>query len=286
VDEAWPTAVPGTRFDRIRHLPAVDSTNDLVAEAARHGEAEGLVVAADYQRRGRGRLGRRWEAPPGANLLVSVLLRPRLGWSELHWATAAVALAASEAVRTVAGVALVGKWPNDLLSPRGEKVAGVLAEAVGGTDAPSPAAVVVGLGLNVAWPTTSEALPEDLRGRVSSLVALAGHRPSRPELLQALLFGLEGWLVALAEQDGRRRLRSAYEAWCATLGQEVRVDLGHESLVGRAEAVDEQGALVVALGDGSQRVVAAGDVQHLRAVPLMPGEPRRAEDSRRRSGVS
>jgi BirA family biotin operon repressor/biotin-[acetyl-CoA-carboxylase] ligase len=262
--ETWPSVVPGTRFADVRHLPEVGSTNDLVLAAARQGAPEGLVVAADHQTAGRGRLGRRWEAPPGANLLVSVLLRPALAWEELHWATAVVAMAAADAARQVAGVELVGKWPNDLLSPTGEKVAGVLAEAVGDPGASGPQAVVVGLGLNVAWPGPEDRLPAELAGRVSSLARLGGPVPSRPVLLQALLEHLEEHLVRLAGPGGPEAIRAGYLRWCATIGQRVRVQLGQGTLEGRAETVESSGALVVLTAEGHREVVAAGDVQHLR----------------------
>src|SRR5947207_861906 len=103
---------------------------------ARDGGAEGVVVVADHQTAGRGRLGRTWVAPPGGSLLTSILLRPGLPHDRLHLVTAAVALAGVSAVDVVAGVRARLKWPNDLVVDD-RKVAGVLAEADGG-------AVVVG----------------------------------------------------------------------------------------------------------------------------------------------
>src|SRR5580692_10569135 len=160
------TATPGpagTRFGPVRRFAEIDSTNRYLLDAARAGAPEGAVAVADYQRAGRGRLGRRWEAPPGSNLLVSVLLRPRLAVEELHLCTVAVALAASAACEQGAGVVPDLKWPNDLMVGD-RKLGGILAEALpagtsaadaddgtgrGSTNAP---AVVVGLGLNVGWP--------------------------------------------------------------------------------------------------------------------------------------
>jgi len=106
------------------------------------------VAVADHQSAGRGRLDRRWESPPGSSLLTSILFRPTFDPAELHLCTAAVALAAAEACRRVAGVGPVIKWPNDLLVGEA-KLAGVLAEADFTGDA---CAVVVGIGINVAWP--------------------------------------------------------------------------------------------------------------------------------------
>ena len=146
---------------QIRWLDEVDSTNTSVRDQARQGAAEGLVVVADHQTAGRGRLDRTWESPPGANLLASVLLRPQCEAADVHLCTEAVALAAADACREVAGVEPVLKWPNDLLVG-GRKLAGVLAEAEfsGGT----LVAVIVGIGINVAWPGPDGA-GRDLPGR-------------------------------------------------------------------------------------------------------------------------
>src|SRR5690349_15935960 len=116
----------GTRF-RVRWVDETGSTNHDLLAAARAGEPEGLVLVADHQSAGRGRLGRVWEAPPGASLLMSILLRPVLGLADAHAVTAAVGLAAAYACEAVAGFRPGLKWPNDLVvGPR--KLAGILAE--------------------------------------------------------------------------------------------------------------------------------------------------------------
>jgi BirA family transcriptional regulator, biotin operon repressor / biotin---[acetyl-CoA-carboxylase] ligase len=142
------SAMWGGEWD-VHRLDEVDSTNSYVRRLARHGAAAGLVAVADHQTAGRGRLDRRWESPPGANLLTSVLLRPACAAEDVHLCAGAVALAAVQACREVAGVEPVLKWPNDLLLG-GAKLAGVLAEAefAGST----LSAVIVGVGINVAWP--------------------------------------------------------------------------------------------------------------------------------------
>ena len=121
------SAMWGGEWD-IHWLAEVDSTNTYVRDRARQGAPAGLVAVADHQTAGRGRLDRRWESPPGANLLASVLLRPDCGAEDVHLCAGAVALAGVDACREVAGVEPVLKWPNDLLLG-GAKLAGVLAEA-------------------------------------------------------------------------------------------------------------------------------------------------------------
>jgi BirA family biotin operon repressor/biotin-[acetyl-CoA-carboxylase] ligase len=239
----------------IRWLDEVGSTNTYVRELARQGAPAGLVAVADHQTAGRGRLDRRWESPPGANLLASVLLRPGCDGGDVHLCAGAVALAGADACRAVAGVEPVLKWPNDLLLD-GAKLAGVLAEAeFAGSNL---TAVVVGIGINVAWPGPAEAggtCLDDEGGRAQPV--------DRRVLLDQLLGALGPRCALLEEAAGRRTLADEVRRRCATLGQQVRVTLGAEELTGRASAIDDAGRLVVETASGS-RSVSAGDVVHLR----------------------
>src|SRR4051812_2967881 len=128
-----------TRFHDIRWFDVVDSTNRYLLECAAQGAPEGIVAVADEQTAGRGRLGRTFVAPPGAALLVSVLLRPQLPPERVHLLTLATALAAIDALP---GVDARVKWPNDVVIDD-RKLAGILAEA------DSTGAIVIGMGLNV-----------------------------------------------------------------------------------------------------------------------------------------
>lgn len=225
---------------RLEVLESTPSTNAVVADRARQGEAHGLVVVAEEQTQGRGRLDRSWVSPPRAGLTFSVLVRPDLPADRWGWIPLLAGLAVARAVREQAELDAVLKWPNDVLVD-GRKVAGLLAEAVDGT------AVVVGVGLNV---TTREGeLPHAQAG---SLQLAGATMTDRGTVLKAVLRGLAG---ALGD-----RAFSAYRELCSTLGQQVRVELpGGTSVTGLAEEVDEQGRLVV---DGTP--YAAGDVVHLR----------------------
>lgn len=268
----WPRSVPGTRFTEVRHEAEVDSTNRVVIDEAGAGAAEGLVVVADHQTAGRGRLDRRWQAPAGANLLVSVLLRPDLPLRSLYRCVTAVVLAAAAACASEAGATVTCKWPNDLVVGD-RKLGGILAETVpnpsAGTATPPgpsarPAALVVGMGLNVAWPGPDDDLPADLRGRATSILAETGRVTDRASLLRAILEDLHARLLDLASPGGAERLAEAYRQSCSTLGREVAVETAGGTLRGRAEAVDADGALVVVTGDGARHTVVVGDVVHLR----------------------
>jgi BirA family transcriptional regulator, biotin operon repressor / biotin---[acetyl-CoA-carboxylase] ligase len=236
--------VPDTSANgwRVRWVDEVDSTNRVLMDEARAGAAGGEVLVADHQTAGRGRLSRTWTAPPGANLLVSVLLRPSeaVPVEQAHRLTMAAGLAATTACEEVSGVRPGLKWPNDL-EVDGRKLAGLLAESV--VAGRTLEAVVVGMGLNVAW------APEG--------AACLGPAVDRRAVLDAFLraFGAE-----LADLDG---VAERYRGRCSTLGRRVRVELPDGSVEGVAVAVGADGRLEVDV-DGRRRTFTVGDVVHLR----------------------
>jgi BirA family transcriptional regulator, biotin operon repressor / biotin---[acetyl-CoA-carboxylase] ligase len=231
---------------RVRRFAEIDSTNRYLLGEARGGAAEGLVAVADHQTAGRGRFDRRWEAPPGSSLLVSVLLRPAPHRDASHTAVMAVALALAEAVEDVAGVIAELKWPNDLVVGD-RKLAGLLAEREGD-------ALVIGAGCNVEW----EAFPPELAATSTACNLEAGRSVDRDALLDLFLARLASALDALEQVPAR------YRARLATLGRRVRVERAHDTLVGEAVDVTHDGALVVRDDDGTDELVTAGDVVHLR----------------------
>lgn len=258
MDGSASTAAPqGPWFGDVRRYAELASTSSTAAALVRAAPelAGQLVVVADHQSAGRGRLGRRWEAPAGSSLLVSVALgrpgRPGRGRLPAPLATLAMAVAVVEACTAVTAVDLALKWPNDVVTPGGAKVGGVLGEAVGqGADQ----AVVVGLGLNLNWGTANPP------ANGASLDRLAGGAVDPEAVLTALLDHLARALRASPEA-----LLERYRGLCTTLGRRARVDLGpgRPPLEGTAVAVTDEGHLVLDDGNGSH-VVAAGDVVHLR----------------------
>lgn len=238
------------------YWPSVDSTNEEARRLAGLGAPEGTLVLADHQTAGRGRLGRRWEAPPGSSLLISVILRPHLGAPQIHRLTMIAGLAMAEAIEAETGLWVALKWPNDLLIGEA-KVGGVLAEAALVGDRVEYA--VVGLGLNVNLDPTQ--LPGPLLAAASSLSQALGRRVARRPLLQAFLRALERRYQQL--QAGILPHRE-WAGRLTMLGRPVIVTVGEEVLEGVAEGVDGDGALLVRLADGSLRLVVAGDVTSVR----------------------
>jgi BirA family biotin operon repressor/biotin-[acetyl-CoA-carboxylase] ligase len=227
---------------RVEVLEEAGSTNAVVAARARAGEPAGLVVVAEMQSAGRGRLDRSWVSPPRAGLTFSVLQRPALAAGRWPWLPLLTGLAVARALRERAGVEAVLKWPNDVLVD-GRKVCGVLAEV------PGAGAVVLGIGLNVT--TRSQELAHD---GATSLRLAAATTTDRDTLLRAVLRALG---KVLSDVEGSR---DAYRTLCSTIGTPVRVELpGGRAVEGGAETVDDDGRLVV---DGTP--YGAGDVVHLR----------------------
>jgi BirA family biotin operon repressor/biotin-[acetyl-CoA-carboxylase] ligase len=243
-------AQEGALWHAIRVVDVTGSTNaDVVAEA-RAGAAEGLVVIAERQDGGRGRLDRAWESPPRAGLLLSALLRPSASPSWLPLVPLLAGTAAVETVRAVSRVDAWLKWPNDVLVG-GRKLGGILVERV-------EDAVVVGFGLNIS--TRADELPVP----TATSLALEGGETDREPLAKELLRALAR-RYAEFERGGAAAVVPAYREVCDTIGREVRLLLpGGDEIAGLAIAVDDAGRLVVRDGSGNEHAWSAGDVVHAR----------------------
>jgi BirA family biotin operon repressor/biotin-[acetyl-CoA-carboxylase] ligase len=238
---------------RIEHFDVIDSTNTWVGERALEGAPEGLVAVADFQSAGRGRLDRRWESPPGASLLCSILLRPDVAPDQLQLVVACVALAARAALVRLSGVRPALKWPNDLIVGDA-KIAGLLAEIVAVDER---LAVVVGIGVNLTHEGPADVVSTSVR-------AASGVTITASALLDIVLDELETRRAALDSAEGQVRVRDEYRRALATLGQLVRVERTNDVVVGRAVAVDEFGQLIV-LVDDHEVAITVGDVVHVRS---------------------
>ena len=245
------------------YLPQTPSTNDWLRGLAQEGAPEGAVVITDYQSAGRGRLGRRWEAPPGECLLLSLLFRPQLAPHQAQRLTMICGLAAVDAIGAETGLDAALKWPNDIVTGQG-KLGGILTEV--SLQADRLDYVIVGLGLNVNLDPGR--LPGDMLAPATSLAHLLGRRVERLPLLWAFLRSVEARYNELELGD------SLHREWAArldTLGKPVTVAEGDRVLAGVAEGVDANGALLVRLAGGQLQTVVAGDVTLRDAT--RPGSP-------------
>jgi BirA family biotin operon repressor/biotin-[acetyl-CoA-carboxylase] ligase len=232
----------------VQWRPTVGSTQDLVREAAMAGSAEGWTVVTDWQRQGRGRLGRQWVTVPSRDLLFSVLLRPSRAMLSLLPLLAGVAVL--EGIKQATGIDMDLKWPNDLLLD-GRKVAGILLE-----HGPEQVAAL-GVGVNVN--STVSELPQ----QASSISLLLGHPLPREALLVAILASL-GEALQRSRSEGHGWILPSWRLHSSMLGSRVSYEQAGTVNAGVAEDVENDGALRVRLADDRVVRIHAGDVRLLR----------------------
>ena len=253
-DIADALARAGARLGPFQHHVSwhgeVRSTNDLAIAAAETGAPEGLVVAANAQSSGRGRLGRTWASPPGAGLYVSAILRPPPHALPLITIAAGVALA--DGIEAATGLSPCVKWPNDVYAGS-RKLAGILAEA-GSSGAGDH--VIVGFGVNVR----TAAYPPDVAGRATSIEGELGRSVDRGLVLAECLAALAA-RYAMLQRDARGDVLGAWRARAAQhLGRSVEWDVDGRPRRGVAQDIDASGALLVRVDNHTIRVV-SGEVR-------------------------
>jgi BirA family transcriptional regulator, biotin operon repressor / biotin---[acetyl-CoA-carboxylase] ligase len=238
----------------IRVFKETTSTNDVIEKLARDGVKEGVVVFAESQTRGRGRLGRKWISPPRRGLWFSVLLRPDLRPQEATRLTIASATALRRAIELQTALKPQIKWPNDILV-HGKKVAGILIELNAELDRVKY--VVLGIGVDVNLNVAD--LPSELRNVATSLRIEQDGPVSRPELAVAILRELDRDYARV----GSNRFPALADEWeehCITLGRRVLIRVGERQIRGRAESLGEDGELLLRTDHGHLERVAGGDV--------------------------
>jgi BirA family transcriptional regulator, biotin operon repressor / biotin---[acetyl-CoA-carboxylase] ligase len=233
---------------RVLWYSEVGSTNDIAGTFAEKGADEGLVVLADRQTAGRGRLGRSWASPSGAGIYVSVVLRPTPAGARL--VTIAAGVAVTEGIASATGLSTHVKWPNDV-HVSGRKLAGILAEGAVNH-------VVLGIGINVQ----PAAYPPDVASRATSIEAELSRPVDRAPVLAECLAALASRYRELHED----RPAGIVEAWrmraAPMLGRRVEWESAGERHTGLAENIDDDGALIVKVGDGTLRI-RSGEVRWL-----------------------
>ena len=238
----------GIFANRVIWYSEIGSTNDIAGAFAEKGEDAGLVVVADRQTAGRGRLGRSWASPPGAGVYVSVVLRPSAAAARL--VTIAAGVAVTDGITSATGLSTHVKWPNDV-HVGGRKLAGILAEG-------AASHVVLGIGINVQ----PAAYPPDVAARATSIETELGRPVDRGLVLAECLAALASRYRELEE----RRAANIVEAWrlraAPMLGRRVEWESSGERHTGLAENIDDDGALIVKVGAGTLRIT-SGEVRWL-----------------------
>jgi len=239
---------------RIIWLDEADSTNLQACRLGDEGADDGLVVIADRQSSGKGRMGRQWESPGGVNLYASILLRPPVLPFEAPKLTFLSAVAVCRAIKNCTGLQPTVKWPNDILL-NGAKVAGLLNEMSSETD--QVHYVVLGIGVNLNM--RAEQFPDDLRYPATSLAIASGKAVSRLAFTRSLLQELDA-LYQVYLEEGSAPIFTAWTELCELTGKRVQVDCNNLLIEGKMVGLGGDGALLVRTSAGKIESIYAGDV--------------------------
>lgn len=238
----------------IRVFQETTSTNDVVEKLARDGVKEGVVVFAESQTKGRGRLGRQWMSPPGRGLWFSVLLRPGFRPQQATQLTVVAATALWRAIKAQSGIAAEIKWPNDILI-QGRKVAGILTELSAEVDHVNY--VILGIGVDVNLSATE--FPQELRKIATSLRIEAGQMLDRAAVAASILRELDADYGRICRGQFEP-VANEWEEHCTTIGRNVAIRIGDRVIRGRAESLDSEGSLLLRTQHGHLERIIGGDV--------------------------
>lgn len=239
---------------RIYSYKEIGSTNDAAYNMAASGEQEGTVVIAEYQTKGRGRLGRKWISPRAKGAYFSIILRPDILPREVPAITLLSSLCVAKTIREVLNLPAFIKWPNDILV-NNRKVCGILTELNGETDKIN--FVIAGIGVNIN--TKKELLPEG----ASSLALEKGRELNRLEFVKELLRNMDEYYRIFTKGKTDDIIKE-YKKLSAVLDKAVQINYHNKLISGYAVDVDREGALILRMDSGFNERILAGDVTLLR----------------------
>lgn len=237
----------------------VDSTNDIAYQLAEKGVKEGVVILADEQSKGKGRHGRHWVSPSSGGIYMSCILRPGIAPNEIPRITLLAAVAIAKAIREVAALDVVIKWPNDIMIDN-KKICGILTEMKAEQD--SVNFIILGAGVNVNTPVKqlpkgSTSIKDELSRR-----GVKG-KVSRVELTKKILERLEE-CYNLMHRKGFEPIIDEWKSLSAMIGSRVRISMQRKVFEGLAHDINPDGALIVRLESGVLEKVSSGDVIMVR----------------------
>ena len=238
----------------ILYSTEVTSTQDVAEQAARRGDREGTVAIAERQTRGRGRKGRQWVSPVNDGIYLSAVLRPPLPPERALQIPLIAGVAAARAIKAKTQVVPALKWPNDIML-NGKKAGGILTEM--SSDIDEVHHVILGIGLNVN--VLKSHLPAPLQKTATSLIDVCGRRISRVKLVQCFLAELES-IYREFLTFGFGSIREEWLSFSNTIGSEVRVVSGSDTIEGMALDIDKDGFLLVKEPGGHVAKIVSGDV--------------------------
>lgn len=244
---------------QMSYYDRITSTNSVAKELTTKQDPQilhGMVVVAEEQTGGTGRLGRSWISP-GGGIWTTIILKPKIPIDRLFMLTMVGSIAIVRAIKKSTGIGCLIKWPNDIIIGS-KKVGGVLTEL--SAEGPVVHYCLVGIGIDVN--ISLKDLPPTIRDTVTSLNSELGHDVDRAMLLATLLreFELRYNLVETGEHESIVR---EWKSLSCTLEHRVRIHLGPRSFDGDAIDIDDYGALIVRKDSGAVERVIAGDCYHI-----------------------
>ncbi|TDT50317.1 biotin--[acetyl-CoA-carboxylase] ligase [Fonticella tunisiensis] len=237
---------------KIVYLESTTSTNDIAKEYAEKGEKEGLVVIAEVQTKGRGRMGRRWITPGRDSISITILLRPEISPYMAPSITPVLAVSVVEMLREITGFEIGIKWPNDVVLDR-KKVCGILTEMSAEIDVVKY--IIVGIGINV----NQETFDNEIENIATSLRKYSGKKYDRKAILSGILNRFER-NYELFKKEGIGPFIEDLKKYSVLIGKKVLISGINEEYEAEAIDIDDDGALLVRLENGDVKKVLSGDV--------------------------
>jgi len=252
-DKLYPEEIKSglnTKFigKQVYHYQSLDSTQDLVWKLGLEGQTEGLVVFAETQKKGKGRMQRKWISPSGG-IYFSLLLRPKsFSLDEVSQISLVISLACVKAIKKATGIECQVKWPNDIVLAE-KKLGGILCEINAETDRIH--FLVVGVGININ--------SKDLPLEAASLLLHAKQKFNRLDIAKAILEEIDSCYLK-AQNQGFLDLLKEWSQLCSLWGRRLRVKILERAIEGEAQGIDERGYLLLRDNNGLLEKVSAGDI--------------------------
>ena len=237
----------------VTYYDVLDSTNLRAKMDAENGAPQGALVVADMQTAGRGRRGRSWSSPAGANVYFTLILKPDFAPDKASMLTLVMAMAVAAGITEVGGVQAYIKWPNDIVI-NGKKVCGMLTEMSLQQDYIQH--VVIGVGINVGL----QDFPPEIAAVAACLERECGRKIHRASLVVSIMKAFEEYYESFLRTLDFSGLLEAYNSLLVNCGREVRVMDPKGEYTGISRGINQTGELLVEMPDGSERAVYAGEV--------------------------
>ncbi|NLK22169.1 MAG: biotin--[acetyl-CoA-carboxylase] ligase [Epulopiscium sp.] len=238
---------------KVYHYDKIDSTNKEAKKLASKGEKEGIVVVAEEQLLGKGRLGRTWSSPTGVGIWMSIILRPEISPIDASKVTLIAGLAVCRGIESVTGLKSQIKWPNDIII-NNKKVCGILTEM--SAEIEKINYIILGIGMNV----NTYSFPEDIMNKATSLKIEGKKNYDRKDILQQILVEFEKNYDDFIKNNNMDKVLREYKRNCLTLGKDVKIIERAGEFTGKALDVSKEGELIVQKENGEMVTVLSGEV--------------------------